>query len=78
MSWWKNTKLFKPTAEDSVGDKYKGLPPGYIPEWQAGFEFNFGREVLGPDGKYYRCIVSHDSSDKFENDLADLYWVAFK
>ena len=54
-----------------VGDNYQGLRPGDIPAWEPRFQYDEGREVLGPDGNYYRCNVGHIASENFASDTAN-------
>lgn len=58
-----------------AGDNYHGLRPGDIPPWSERFEYDAGREVLAPDGNYYRCLVDHTASEDFNADIAN--WELF-
>ena len=58
-----------------AGDNYYGLRPGDIPEWSSRFEYDAGREVLAPDGNYYRCLIDHTASEIFNDDIAN--WELF-
>jgi len=58
-----------------AGDNYHGLRPGDIPAWSQRFEYDAGREVLAPDGNYYRCLRDHTASEDFNTDIAN--WELF-
>lgn len=60
-----------------AGDNYPGLRPGDIPAWEQRFEYDEGREVLAPDGNYYRCLIDHTATDDFNTDLLAGNWVIF-
>lgn len=60
-----------------AGDQYTGQRPGDMPDWQANFEYDAGREVLAPDGNYYRCLIDHNSTGNFATDLGNGFWVIF-
>jgi hypothetical protein len=71
MTWWKETSLFpagSPERGGGAGDNYPGLRPGDIPAWEPRFEYDAGREVLAPDGSYYRCLEDHIASEAFATD----------
>lgn len=75
MTWWKETSLFPPGGGGNQNGQHPGQRPGDIPTWEERFEYDFGTEVLAPNGLYYRCIADHIASEDFTSDIAN--WALF-